>query len=149
MTITELLTFAGALFLMAITPGPAVLACVSKSFTSGFKMSTYLTYVGFRFGDVRFGLAAIAELMGDFFAIVRYLGAAYLIWLGYRAWTSKGKTQTTQYQEGSSPAASYLGGLCLTLGNPKAIVFYLSFFPAFFDRIHLQQSHKGLQSCIT
>jgi threonine/homoserine/homoserine lactone efflux protein len=138
MTSGTYVAFAGALFLMVITPGPGILACVSRSLTSGFKMAAFVA-LGIITGDVIFvltalyGLAAVADLMGEVFVIVKYLGAIYLIWLGYRTWMSDDTINAVEDRTGSSPVSCYLSGLCITLGNPKAIVFYLSFFPAFID----------------
>ncbi len=123
---------------MVITPGPGVLACVSRSLTSGPKMSAFVI-LGIIIGDLIFlfmaiyGLVAVAELLGSFFMIVKYCGAIYLIWLGYRTWTSKIETQTSKFKQTASPGSSFLSGISITLGNPKAIVFYLSFLPVFID----------------
>ena len=138
MSVGEYVAFASALFVMVITPGPGVLACVSRGLSSGYRKAIFVV-LGIITGDLifvsmaLFGLSAIAELMGGFFTVVRYLGAAYLIWLGCRTWTSKVNTNQPHHQKDSSPTACYLGGLSLTLGNPKAIVFYLSILPAFLD----------------
>lgn len=138
MTSNELLTFSGALFLMVIVPGPGVLACVSRALASGFKMAVFVA-LGIMVGDMFFlltaisGLSIVAELLGGFFSIVRYCGALYLIWLGYRTWTSKTHLRTARSRKAVSPKSCFLSGLSITLGNPKAIAFYLSFLPAFLD----------------
>ena len=145
MTTGVFITFASALLLMVITPGPGVLACVSRGLTSGFRMSAFVA-LGIISGDMFFvlmtlyGLATVARLLGDFFAIVRYSGAIYLIWLGYRTWTSTSKMHAPQSQAGTSPTSSFLSGLGITLGNPKVIVFYLSVLPAFLDLNRLTTS---------
>ncbi|UCG60983.1 MAG: LysE family translocator [Candidatus Zixiibacteriota bacterium] len=138
MTSHELLAFSGALFLMVIAPGPGVLACVSRALASGFKMAAFVA-VGIMIGDMFFllmaiaGLSVIAEHLGSLFYIIRYCGAAYLIWLGYRTWTSKAELRSSQSRKSASPKSCLLSGLSITLGNPKAIAFYLSFLPAFID----------------
>jgi threonine/homoserine/homoserine lactone efflux protein len=138
MTSNELLTFTGALFLMVIAPGPGVLACVSRAMASGFKMAAFVA-LGIMIGDMFFllmaiaGLSVIAEHLGSLFSIIRYCGAAYLIWLGFRTWTSKAELRSSQSRKSASPKSCLLSGLSITLGNPKAIAFYLSFLPAFID----------------
>jgi len=145
MSSSELLTFTGALFLMVIVPGPGILACVSRALASGFNRAVFVA-LGIIVGDLFFllmaitGLAAIAELLGSFFAIVKYGGALYLIWLGYRTWTSKVDLRTKLSGKGSSRRACFLSGLSVTLSNPKAIGFYLSFLPAFLDLRRLSSS---------
>lgn len=138
MSINESLTFSCALLLMVITPGPGVLACVSRALTSGFKMSVFVI-LGIITGDIIFvimalyGLSAIAEATGSLFIFVRYLGALYLIFLGYRTWIKNNTLRAIKQQEEISALGCYISGLFLTLGNPKAIVFYLSVLPAFLD----------------
>jgi threonine/homoserine/homoserine lactone efflux protein len=145
MTTNELLTFSGALLLMVIVPGPGVLACVSRALASGFRMASFVV-LGIIIGDMFFllmaicGLAAMAELLGNFFLIIRYGGALYLIWLGYRTWTSKIDLRSPISMKTTTPRPCFLSGLFITLGNPKAIVFYLSFLPAFFDPRRLSSS---------
>ena len=145
MTTNELLAFAGALFLMVIVPGPGVLACVSRALASGFRMAVFVAF-GIMVGDIFFlfmaisGLVTMAELLGSFFSIVRYCGALYLIWLGYRTWTSKIEVRSPKSKKAASPRSCLLSGLSITLGNPKAIVFYLSFLPAFLDPKRLSGS---------
>ena len=145
MTTNELLAFTGALFLMVIVPGPGVLACVSRALGSGFRMAVFVA-LGIMVGDMFFllmaicGLAAVAELLGSFFSIVRYGGALYLVWLGYRTWTSKIDLRSPKSSNTTSPRSCLLSGLSITLGNPKAIVFYLSFLPALLDPKRLSTS---------
>jgi threonine/homoserine/homoserine lactone efflux protein len=80
-----------------------------------------------------FGLAVLAEAMGGLFVLVKYLGGAYLVWLGVMLWRSKtGSVEAGGVAE-SSLLSSFLTGLFITLGDQKAILFYLGFFPAFLD----------------
>ncbi|UCC45728.1 MAG: LysE family translocator [Candidatus Zixiibacteriota bacterium] len=149
MTSCTLITFAGALLLMVITPGPGVLACVSRSLTSGFRKAVFVA-IGIITGDLIFvlialcGLASVARLLGDIFIIVKYLGAAYLILLGFRTWTSTNSAHVQGYQKHCSSLSCYLSGLSVTLGNPKAIMFYLSVFPAFLDLDALSASEVAM-----
>jgi threonine/homoserine/homoserine lactone efflux protein len=81
----------GTMVVLAAIPSVSVLAVSARSAASGFVHGA-LTTLGVVLGDVVFillavyGLAAIAELMGDRFVLVRYLGAAYLVWLGVVLW---------------------------------------------------------------
>jgi threonine/homoserine/homoserine lactone efflux protein len=102
--------------------------------------------LGIMVGDMLFlllaisGLAAVAELLGNFFLIVRYCGALYLIWLGYCAWTREIDLRSPKSKKATSPKSCLLSGLFVTLGNPKAMLFYLSFLPAFLDPTRLSSS---------
>jgi len=138
MTALSLFAFAGAMFLLAITPGPGVFATVARALASGF-LHASVVVAGIVAGDLVFlllaifGLAAVAELMGGFFTLVKFAGAAYLVWLGIGLWRGRvGATEATPIEE-ISWSSNFLSGLFITLGNPKVILFYLGFLPAFVD----------------
>ena len=80
------------------------------------------------------GLAALATTFGEVFIVVRWLGAAYLVYLAIRLWRSKPEPVLA---EASRPRGSnlqvFLAGLSITLGNPKVMVFYLALLPALID----------------
>ncbi len=138
MTALSLFAFAGAMFLLAITPGPGVFATVARALASGF-LHASVVVAGIVVGDLVFllfaifGLAAVAELMGGFFTLVKFAGAAYLVWLGIGLWRNRVVgTEATPIEE-ISWSSNFLSGLFITLGNPKVILFYLGFLPAFVD----------------
>ena len=110
-----------------------------------------------------FGLASLAQTMGDLFVWVRYAGAVYLIYLGFSvlfspqlAVSSSAASNLSEANQ-SSVNKSKLGrysldffaGLLTTLSNPKAILFYLSFFPAFLDLSAVSMSDLVLILVIT
>ena len=78
-----------------------------------------------------FGLSALSDIMGTAFIAIKYLSAVYLIWLGIKLL----KSPATKIEVGSSKdtslGSSFMAGLLVTLGNLKAILFYVGFFPAF------------------
>jgi threonine/homoserine/homoserine lactone efflux protein len=131
-----MIAFAGAMFLLAITPGPGVFATISRGLASGFNNAAYVV-LGIVIGDIIFlllaifGLSAIATILGDFFVIVKYLGGAYLIYLGYKILTSKEVDTNVNGVMGLSWKKNFLAGLLITLANPKVILFYLGFLPTF------------------
>lgn len=145
MNIDNLIVFACALFILAIVPGPGVMACVSKSIASGFKQAVFVI-MGIIVGDLFFllmaifGLAAIAEILGGFFVFARYCGGLYLIYLGFKFFTGKVNGQSIKSQRTVYHKSSFWRGFIITLGNPKAIVFYLSFLPTFIDLKDLKES---------
>jgi threonine/homoserine/homoserine lactone efflux protein len=138
MTLFSTLGLATAMFLLAITPGPGVFATVSRALSSGLKQ-TMPVIVGIVVGDLIFlllaiyGLSAIAETFGTLFTIIKYLGGAYLICLGIKLWRSKAASLDITKSSSPSGKYSFLGGLSITLGNPKVILFYLGFLPTFVD----------------
>ena len=136
MSTSSLIALFGSMLLLAIVPGPAVLAIIARSFSSGFLRGLYMT-MGIVVGDyvfiilALFGLSTLAEIMGTTFFIIKYLSAAYLVWLGYKLLRSKASSIEIEDSQESSLFSNFLAGLLITLGNPKAILFYVGFFPAF------------------
>jgi threonine/homoserine/homoserine lactone efflux protein len=134
----------GAIFVLAVTPGPGVFATVARSLTSGFYQAAAVA-AGIVCGDLFFlllaiyGLSAVAKLLGDFFLVVKYAGGLYLIFLGLRIWLSPTQhTKIRQIHE-NSWKKNFISGLAITLGNPKVILFYLGFLPTFLDLEHLDR----------
>ncbi len=138
MTIFSILSLAIAMFLLAATPGPGVLATVSKALSSGFKHAIPVV-VGIIAGDLIFlliaiyGLSIIAETFSALFAIIKYIGGGYLIWLGVKMWRSNPSEMDITCSKPQSSKYSFFGGLSITLGNPKVTLFYLGFLPTFLD----------------
>ena len=77
------------------------------------------------------GLTFIAETMGSLFLILKIFGGLYLLWLGYTLLTSTTDNTISVLNTGgkASLLTSFLAGLVLTLGDIKAIIFYVSLFP--------------------
>ena len=138
MTLFSILGLAAAMFLLAITPGPGVFATVSKALSSGFKHAVPVV-IGIVVGDLIFlllaiyGLSVIAETFGNLFTIIKYLGGGYLIWLSIKLWRSNPIKAEITESKSQAGKYSFLGGLSITLGNPKVILFYLGFLPTFVD----------------
>ena len=124
--------------MLAIIPSVSVLAVTARSAAFGFTHGV-LTALGIVAADILFilvavyGLAIVAELMGAQFKLVQYLGGAYLVWLGISLWRADAKAHKPDEIKQSSRSSSFLTGFLITLGDQKAILFYLGFFPAFID----------------
>lgn len=124
--------------LLALVPSISVLSVSARAASAGFCQGVYVT-LGIIAGDTIFivlaifGLHLLAEAMGETFVFIKYLGGAYLIWLGVRLWRSAARAATGQAYTGTSATSSFMTGLLITLGDQKAILFYLGFFPAFMN----------------
>ncbi len=140
MSLVSVFSFAIAIFVLAVTPGPGVFAIISRSLASGFK-TTLLMIAGCVTGDIIFllfaimGMSVIAQTMGTLFLLVKIVGAAYLIFLGIKIWVSKPVPAHLQQINGKKAIGygNYLSGLGITLANPKVILFYCGFLPTFMD----------------
>ena len=128
--------FALGMFVWATLPGPGLAVVVSRTLgagpKAGFAVVTGMVIADFIFLGIAFiGLLAIATTMGPMFQIVKYAGAAYLVWRGYRAFV--GAEHPMAVEAGANGAVwRDIGlGLLATLGNPKAILFFGAILPTF------------------
>ncbi len=140
MDTTTLVTFTIALTIAAVVPGPGMTALVARALAVGF-LGTVPMVLGLICGDLVFlacaalGLAAVAQTFAGVFLVVKFAGAAYLLWLGWQMWRTTPETQTVTAARGAerSSLRVALSGLTLTLGNPKTIVFYMALLPTLID----------------
>lgn len=138
MTFSGFLAYSGALAVAAAIPGPGIVALVARTLGSGLRSSLPMA-LGLVLGDLTYltaavlGLAFIAKAFGFAFLVVKWLGVAYLLWLAFRFWTRGVGIGRVEAERGEGPAASFLSGLVVTLGNPKVMVFYLALLPAIVD----------------
>ena len=137
MTLTDIAALFAAMVALAIIPSLSVFVVTIRSAALGFTHGL-TTVLGIVIGDFVFivlaiyGLSAIAK-MTTLFVIAKYLGGAYLIWLGIGLIRSRTKFTQIENVSESSLWSSLVTGLSITLGDQKAIFFYMSFFPAFVD----------------
>ena len=143
LSLETLLAFVLAMFLLSVTPGPGFLMVVARSLADGLKAGL-AAITGLVLGDILFlllailGMSALAAVLGEFFLVVKILGAAYLIWLGVKTWRSRPRLpQMAAPGEAARPRLPHRRSLAIgffvTLGNPKTILFYGAFVPTFID----------------
>lgn len=126
------------MIVLAAIPSVSVLAVSTRSATSGLIHGVFTT-IGIVVGDIIFiliaiwGLSLLAETMGSLFFLIKYLGGAYIIFLGIGLCRSKSQDVERSEVVKSSLMSSFMTGLLITLGDQKATLFYLGFFPAFLD----------------
>ncbi|UDF35304.1 UNVERIFIED_ORG: LysE family transporter [Shinella sp. XGS7] len=136
--------FVAAIIVFLMIPGPGNLALISSTGKGGLRGGLAAT-LGVIAGDQVLmwmavaGVAALLAASPRLFAGVQWLGAAYLAWLGWRMLRAKpGQGPVLQIK----PRHYFQQALLITLLNPKAIVFYMAFFPLFVDPAR----HQGLLS---
>ena len=157
MTLESGITFFLAIFLFGITPGPGIFAILARSMVQGAKACFWLS-TGMVISDIVyllmacFGLAAVANTWEELFLVIRFLGAAYLIFLGWKMWTTKaevGGNISADQQKGSGASASFLQGFLISASNPKVILFYIAFLPTFMDVTVLKTEGVALAAILT
>ena len=140
MDLNKILPLFGTMVLLAMTPDTSVIAVMGRSLYSGFK-SGFVTVLGLLCGDLIFiliaiyGLSHVAQRIDYIFVMIKYLGGAYLIYLGGQLFVSKVKTIEIESIKNNKTSwqNDFICGLLITLSDPKAIFFYISFLPAFVD----------------
>lgn len=135
MDMTTVLAFAAAFFVFAASPGPDNMTIVARTITHGA-----LSGIAYGIGTVAgilifltlaaFGLSLVAQEMGVVMTVLRYGGAAYLIWMGVKMWTAPAVVPELQPAGGRQGLLSILLiGFVLNLGNPKMPLFYVALLP--------------------
>lgn len=139
MDLPGLVVFTTALFIAAASPGPGIAAIVARVLGRGTRGAASFS-AGVAIGDVVWltfaivGLAAIAQTFQGVFLAIKYAGAAYLLYLGYKLWTAPVEIRDVEATtSGEHPARLFLAGLAVTMGNPKVMVFYLALLPTLLD----------------
>jgi threonine/homoserine/homoserine lactone efflux protein len=126
------------MIVLAIIPSVSVLAVSARAAAFGFTHGLF-TALGIVAADAIFilvavyGLSLIAELMGEQFTLIKYIGGFYMIWLGVSLWRADAKARKSDSIDESTWSSSFLAGFLITFADQKAILFYLGFFPAFID----------------
>jgi threonine/homoserine/homoserine lactone efflux protein len=149
MGIQDVGTFVVAVLVFLALPGPGTFTLLTATGRSGLR-GGYTALAGLLLGDQVLlwlavaGVAALLQANPMLFRGVQYLGAAYLVWIGFNLMRSAHR------QGGPSPIRLQPGhyfrqGVLVTLLNPKAIVFYMAFFPLFIDPTR----HQGLATFAT
>jgi len=138
MTLESAIAFAIGMFLLALSPGPGLATIISRALASGplagLAVTAGLILADFAFmGVAMVGLTAIATTLGPLFQIVKYAGAAYLLWLGYRTFRNSATPLIVAPKSGKGLVKDIGLGFLVTLGNPKAILFYSALLPTFLD----------------
>lgn len=133
------ITFAAASAALLAVPGPTVILVVSYALGRG-KTSGWATVPGVTLGDFTamtaslLGAGAILAASATLFTILKFAGAAYLIWLGIKLWRAKPKLGDLQDVEGAkSRWEMFWNAYVVTALNPKGIVFFVAFVPQFVD----------------
>lgn len=135
MDLATLLAFAAAFFVFAASPGPDNMTIVARTISGGAASGIAYgagTVVGILIFLVlaAFGLSVIAAKMAVVMTVLRYGGAAYLIWMGVRLWTAVLVVPELQPGAGGRGLLTiFATGIALNLGNPKMPLFYVALLP--------------------
>jgi len=131
-----MMTFIFVVLLLFLIPGPAVFITISQTIKGGKKIGI-ITGLGIAVGDLIhtfaavLGLSAILMTSAFAFEVIKYMGAAYLVYLGISALINKTKKVKKPTVETVNPNVSFRQALLIELLNPKTALFFLAFLPQF------------------
>ncbi|MCA0319612.1 MAG: LysE family translocator [Proteobacteria bacterium] len=138
MDLSGFLVFCGVYAMATFSPGPAVAAIVARTLAVGLGRTAPFIF-GVIAGDlvwfalVALGLAALAQNFQTLFLVIKYAGVAYLLYLAFKLWTAPADAPKEAPQARGEGWKLFLGGLALTMGNAKVMVFFVSILPLVVD----------------
>ncbi|HEX3755197.1 MAG TPA: LysE family translocator [Rhizomicrobium sp.] len=153
MPLDRLLLFIGAELVFSLTPGPTVMMISAYGFKGGFR-DAFAAMCGTQTGNALWfalcaaGLGALVRASPLAFDLIRYLGAAYLVWLGlsalWKSWRGRGVTPRAKLM-----GRPYVQAVLTQMGNPKAILFFGALVPQFLDTHAPLLPQYGLMFAVT
>ncbi len=142
MSLQTWLLYVAAVFILTVTPGPSVLMCVASGIAQGAKRTFFcalgsVTAVVCIMAASALGLGAILAVSESLFAAIKWLGVAYLLYIGVTTLLAKNVdfaiASETQTGAATQPHRLFLNGFLVGASNPKALLFFTAFFPQFLD----------------
>ena len=146
-----------ATFIFVVTPGPGIVALLSRTMARGIGAGL-LIGLGLIMGDFIYLLAVLvslqtaADIVAPYMGYVRIIGAGFLCYIGYRQWVSPPITAEQARARDAGRRHSIwqtlVAGIAISGTNPKVMVFYLSFLPQFID-LSAVTLRDGIIVCVT
>ena len=132
------LAFAAASAVLVVIPGPTTLLVVSYALGQGWRTALPMA-IGVALGDFTamtvsmLGLGAVLAASATLFTVLKWIGAAYLVWLGIKLWRAGGTLEARPATDTASRARMLIHAWIVTALNPKGITFFVAFLPLFLD----------------
>ena len=132
------LGFVAASALLLVIPGPTILLVVSYALGRGWKVAAPVA-TGVALGDLTamtlsmLGVGALLASSATLFVALKWLGAAYLVYLGVKLWRSGAAPAAEARTERVAPGRMLAHAWLVTTLNPKSLVFFIAFLPQFLD----------------
>ena len=136
-SLPTLFAFAAAAFVLLVIPGPSVLYIVTRSVVQG-RTAGLVSVLGVHVGSIVhvvaaiLGVSALLASSATAFTIVKYLGAAYLVWLGIQQFRAR-DVDPTIVRDPVPRRRLFAQGVVVNVLNPKTAIFFLAFLPQFVD----------------
>lgn len=138
MTLPLYLTFLFAAAVLILIPGPNVSLVIANSIAYGARRGLLTvagtsTAIALQLTIVCIGVSSLLALIASWFEWLRWVGVAYLVWLGVQHWRSGADRADRAAKAPPSSRALFLRGFLVSATNPKTLFFYAAFFPQFVD----------------
>jgi len=133
------LAFVAASVVILVIPGPTVMLLISRGLSDG-KRNVLPLVAGVALGDLTaitlsmLGLGALLAASATLFTVVKWIGAVYLVWLGVKMIREKGGVAAADPL--AAKKARFAQAFCVTVLNPKSIMFFIAFLPQFVSHGH-------------
>ncbi len=135
---STLILFATAVLVLVFTPGPNTLYIIARSVNQG-RAAGIVSSLGVEVGTLfhvaaaAFGISALLMSSATAFNVVKYAGAAYLIYLGIKTLLTREKVAETETIEETSLSRTFSQAVVVNVLNPKTAMFFFAFLPQFID----------------
>ena len=134
--LTTLFTYIAIVLGFVFIPGPATLLSTTRAVSSGTKVGI-ATGMGIAVGDLFHtsfaivGISAIIATSATLFTLIKYIGAAYLVYLGIRAMLEKTSLEAATNKQSMTATKAFYQAILIEVLNPKTALFFLAFLPQF------------------
>jgi homoserine/homoserine lactone efflux protein len=133
------ITYFAATIVLSLSPGPGVFSSISSGMHHGFRLGVW-NGIGMQFANlviaigVSLGLGALLLASGTLFTLVKWLGVAYLVYLGIVTWRAPARTfEEDNTDTGTTVREVFMHGFFVNATNPKGIIFFAAILPQFVD----------------
>ena len=155
MSVTVWLTYFLTTIVLSLTPGPGVFSCLSSGLNHGFRSGLW-NGVGMQaanailVGIVSLGLGAILLASESLFSAVKWLGVAYLVYLGIVTWRTRPMGfERDRDDRARTPREVFWRGFLVNITNPKGIIFFAAILPQFIDVARPQLAQYAIFAATT
>lgn len=138
MTIETWLAFSAASAVLLLIPGPTILLVISYALGQGWRVALPMA-TGVALGDFTamtlsmLGIGALLLASASVFTLLKWAGAAYLVWLGVKLFRAGGTLEADPRADATPPLKMLAHAWLVTALNPKSITFFVAFLPQFLD----------------
>ncbi|MGE4319432.1 MAG: LysE family translocator [Deferribacterales bacterium] len=146
----QIILFASTSLLLAAAPGPDIIYVITRGLTQG-RNAGLAAAAGFSLGNIAHttfaivGLSAVIRASAIAFTVIKIAGALYLIYIGFRIFSSKSASNAEKDDKLLSAKAIFIQSVTANILNPKVAIFFIAFFPQF---IKPQNGHPAIQMAL-